>query len=99
MANCKYLKEIPEPLAVSILPGLRHTKDIADCAKINHKLAMLHLPLEAMHNGDYYPPDYIIKTSMPPALVSRIVDEDLAQLPSIEGVNNHMGSKPRRTRP
>jgi len=93
MANCKYLKEIPEPLAVSILPGLRHTKDIADCAHVNHKLTMLHLPLEALHNYDFYPPDYIIKTAMKPALVSKIVDEDLAQLPSIEGVNNHMGSK------
>ena len=30
---------------------------------------------------------------MNPQLVSKIVDEDLAQLPSIEGVNNHMGSK------
>jgi hypothetical protein len=30
---------------------------------------------------------------MKPDLVAKIVDEDLAQLPSIEGVNNHMGSK------
>lgn len=92
-ANCKYLKEIPEPMAVSILPGLRHTKDVANCARLYHKLAMLHLPLEAMHNGDYYPPNYIIKTTMDPALVTKIVDQDLNQLPSIEGVNNHMGSK------
>lgn len=92
-ANCKYLKEIPEPLAVSILPGLRHTKDVANCAKLYHKLAMLHLPLEALHNYDFYPSDYIIKTTMKPALVSKIVDGDLSQLPSIEGVNNHMGSK------
>ena len=93
VANCKYLKEIPEPMAVSILPGLRHTKDIADCANASHKLAMLHLPLEAMHNYDFYPPNYIIKTTMKPELVSKIVEEDLDQLPSIEGVNNHMGSK------
>jgi uncharacterized protein len=98
-ANCKYLKEIPEPLAVSILPGLRHTKDVANCAGLNHKLTMLHLPLEAMHNFDFYPPDYIIKTTMNPDLVSKIVDEDLAQLPTIEGVNNHMGSKATADRP
>jgi len=91
--NCKYLKEIHEPLAVSILPGLRHTKDVANCAKLYHKVAMLHLPLEALHNYDFYPPNYIIKTTMSPSLVSKIVDGDLAQLPSIEGVNNHMGSK------
>jgi len=93
LANCKYLKEITEPLAVSILPGLRHTKDVAQCAEVNHKLTMLHLPLEAMHNFDFYPPDYVIKTTMSPDLVSKIVDDDLSQLPSIEGVNNHMGSK------
>jgi len=98
-ANCKYLKEIPEPIAVSILPGLRHTKDVANCAKRYHKLAMLHLPLEALHNNDYYPPDYIIKTTMKPALVIKIVNEDLDQLPSIEGVNNHMGSKATGDRP
>ena len=92
-ANCKYLREIPAPLAVSILPGLRHTRDVANCAKLDHKLTMLHLPLEALHNYDSYPPDYVIKTTMTPELVSKIVDEDLAQLPSIEGVNNHMGSK------
>jgi polysaccharide deacetylase 2 family uncharacterized protein YibQ len=54
---------------------------------------MLHLPLEALHNYDLYPQDYVIKTNMSPGLVSKILDEDLAQLPSIEGVNNHMGSK------
>ena len=91
--NCKYLREIPDPMAVSILPGLRRTKDVASCAKLYHKLVMLHLPLEALHNFDFYPPNYIIKTSMSPDLASKIVDEDLAQIPSIEGVNNHMGSK------
>ena len=98
MANCKYLKEISEPLAVSILPGLRHTKDVAACAGQYHKLTMLHLPLEALHNYDFYPPNYIIKTTMPPDLVNKIVEGDLAQLPSIEGVNNHMGSKATESR-
>lgn len=99
-ANCKYLREIPQPLAVSILPGLRHTRDVADCSKLYHKVAMLHLPLEAMQNYDsFYPPDYLIKTTMKPALVSKILNGDLAQLPSIEGVNNHMGSKATEDRP
>jgi polysaccharide deacetylase 2 family uncharacterized protein YibQ len=98
-ANCKYLKDIPEPIAVSILPGLRHTKDVAACAQLNHKLAMLHLPLEALHNSDFYPPNYIIKTTMAPELASKIIDGDLDQLPSIEGVNNHMGSKATENEP
>ena len=84
---------------MSILPGLRHTKDVANCAEVNHKLAMLHLPMEAQHNYDVYPPDYVIKTSMPQDLVAKIVNEDLDQMPSIEGVNNHMGSKATADRP
>jgi hypothetical protein len=66
---------------------------VAACANANHKLTMLHLPLEALHNYDFYPPNYIIKTSMNPEVASKITDDDLEQLPSIEGVNNHMGSK------
>jgi len=93
MYNCKYLKEIPEPLEVSILPGLRHTKDVARCALSYNKMTMLHLPLEALYNNDFYPADYIIKTTMTEALVHKILNEDLKQLPSIAGVNNHMGSK------
>ena len=98
-APCKFLREIPEPIAVSILPGLRHTKDVANCAQLNHKLTMLHLPLEALHNYDVYTKNYIIKTNMKPELVNEIFDGDLAQLPSIEGVNNHMGSKATENRP
>ena len=93
MGNCKYLKEIPEPLEVSILPGLRHTKDVARCAVSYNKMTMLHLPLEALYNNDFYPQDYIIKTTMTAALAQKILNEDLEQLPSISGVNNHMGSK------
>ena len=98
-SNCKYLKEIPEPLAVSILPGLRHTKDVARCAGLYHKMTMLHLPLEALYNNDFYPSDYIIKTTMTTALVQKILDDDLNQLPSVAGVNNHMGSKATGDRP
>lgn len=91
--NCHFLKEIPQPLAVSILPGLRHTRDVARCAASYNKLTMLHLPLEALHNNDFYPPNYIIRTTMPFGLAEKILDDDLNQLPSIQGVNNHMGSK------
>jgi polysaccharide deacetylase 2 family uncharacterized protein YibQ len=99
VSNCKYLKDIPEPLQVSILPGLRHTKDVAKCAGLYHKMTMLHLPMEAMNNNDFYPSDYVIKTTMKAALVEKILNDDLEQLPSIAGVNNHMGSKATADRP
>ncbi|MBF0512425.1 MAG: divergent polysaccharide deacetylase family protein [Candidatus Omnitrophica bacterium] len=98
-SNCKYLDEIHAPLAIAILPGLRHTRDVAACAHHYHKLAMLHLPLEAQNNHDFYPQDYIIKTNMNAAEVSQIVEQDIDQMPLIEGVNNHMGSKATADRP
>lgn len=93
LKNCKYLKEIPDPLAIAILPSLRYTDEIAKCASINGKTVMLHLPMEAQHNKDLYPVDYLIKTSMKPAKVEKILNGYLQKMPWIEGVNNHMGSK------
>jgi polysaccharide deacetylase 2 family uncharacterized protein YibQ len=62
-------------------------------------MTMLHLPMEAMNNNDFYPSDYVIKTTMKAALVEKILNDDLEQLPSIAGVNNHMGSKATADRP
>ncbi len=93
MRNCKYLKQIDAPLAIAILPRLPHSNDIAKCASLYDKTIMLHLPLQAYHNNDPYPTDYIIKTDMKPAKVEKLVNAILDKMPYIEGVNNHMGSR------
>ncbi len=93
MRNCKYLKEIDAPLDIAILPGLPNTDNIAQCAKSSKKTVMLHLPLQAYHNSDPYPKDYIIKIDMKPAKVEKLVDDIFKKMPYVEGVNNHMGSK------
>lgn len=91
--DCHYLKEIKAPLAVSILPDLRHSTDIMKCAAIHNKDIMLHLPMEAYHNNDPYPDGYLITTKMSVTQVEKRLDEIFKKMPLIMGVNNHMGSK------
>lgn len=93
MSNCHYLKEIKAPLAVSVLPNLRHSNDIMKCASIYDKDIMLHLPLEPYHTADRYPDYYLITTTMPPSKVESLLDDTFKKMPLIVGVNNHMGSK------
>jgi len=93
MHNCKFLKEIASPLAVSVLPNLRNTDNIMKCANVYGKDIMLHLPLEPYANRDHYPDNYLITTTMKPSKVIAMVDDTLAKMPLVQGVNNHMGSK------
>lgn len=93
MSNCHFLKEISAPLAIAVLPNLKHTDDIMKCASLYDKDIMLHLPLEPYHNIDPYPDSYLITTKMSKAKVEDIMDDFLKKMPSIVGVNNHMGSK------
>ncbi len=91
--NCHFFNEIDAPLAIAILPNLRNTDKVAQCAKDAHKNIMLHLPLEPYHNNDPYPDNYLITTKMKPNKADLLVTQTLAKMPYIEGVNNHMGSK------
>lgn len=93
MNNCRFLKEIKEPLAIAVLPGLRHSDNIMKCASLYDKDIMLHLPLEPYHTADKYPDYYLIKTTMPKAKVESLLDDTFKKMPLIIGVNNHMGSK------
>ncbi|MBF0489885.1 MAG: divergent polysaccharide deacetylase family protein [Candidatus Omnitrophica bacterium] len=91
--NCHFLKEIKAPLAISILPSLRHSSDIMKCASVYDKDTMLHLPMEPYHTADKYPDYYLLKTTMSPAKVESILEDTFKKMPLIIGVNNHMGSK------
>ncbi len=97
--NCHYLQEIDAPIAVAVLPNLRNTENVIKCAKASNKIVMLHLPLEPYHNNDKYPDNYLITTTMKPAMVEKLLMATLAKMPQVEGVNNHMGSKATESAP
>ena len=91
--HCDFLETVKSPLAISILPKLPHSRDVAECAHQNNKEVMLHLPMEPYESFETYPDHYILKTSMKRNEIENLIDEFLASTPHAIGVNNHTGSK------
>jgi polysaccharide deacetylase 2 family uncharacterized protein YibQ len=79
------------PLTVSILPELRHSKDVLARAKRQGRCILLHLPMEA---NQRYPEDLQpITIGMSDAEIASLAGEYMESLPGVDGVNNHQGSR------
>lgn len=77
----------------SILPFSPFQKKIANRAHAKGLEVMLHLPMEPMEYPAVNPgPGTLLTTMSPDQLISQL-EKNLDTLPSIKGVNNHMGSK------
>jgi hypothetical protein len=79
------------PLTLSVLPHVRYGGKIAREAAQAGKGVMLHLPMETL--SGLYPGPGEITTTMSDAEIVAQVQDDLAQVPLANGVNNHEGSK------
>ncbi|MGH7198351.1 MAG: divergent polysaccharide deacetylase family protein [Candidatus Omnitrophota bacterium] len=88
----KYLLEIDRPITIAILPNLRHSQRIAEEAHQKRLGVMLHMPMEPESASQPLEPQ-TIRTSTSDWEIRRYLDEALAGVPHVEGVNNHMGSK------
>ncbi|CAK0774611.1 conserved hypothetical protein [Gammaproteobacteria bacterium] len=81
---------LPGPVACSILPHTPYAAPLAEAAHRAGKEVMLHLPMESQ-DGMSLGPGGLLHT-MSQTELSRILDADLALIPHVRGVNNHMGS-------
>ncbi len=77
----------------SVLPHSPHTKRIARAAEAKGYDIMLHLPMEPMEYPAINPGPGALLTSMSPDELIKHLRRDLDDVPSIKGVNNHMGSR------
>jgi len=77
----------------SILPYARYHREIAQSAAQKGYQVMLHLPMEPNEYPEIDPGPGALLTCMTPDERIRQLKTDLAAVPYIEGVNNHMGSK------
>ena len=82
---------LPIPLTLSVLPHVHAAAQIAQEAHDAGKGVMLHLPMEPLSEINPGPGE--VKTSMTDAQIEAQVEDDLAQVPLAQGVNNHEGSK------
>ena len=80
-------------LTISILPHSPSIKKITQLAKANGFELMLHLPMEPAEYPNVNPGPGTLLTSMSPDQLISQLEKNLAAIPAIKGVNNHMGSK------
>lgn len=81
------------PLTYSILPHSRYQRELAKDAFRRGYQVMLHLPMEPNEYPWVDPGPGALLTGMTPDERIAQLKIDLAAVPHIQGVNNHMGSK------
>jgi polysaccharide deacetylase 2 family uncharacterized protein YibQ len=87
------LARIRAPIAFAVLP---HTPHAAEAAEILHaagKEILLHLPMEPRSYPGENPGAGALLTDMDEKEIRRQIALDLAAVPYVSGVNNHMGSR------
>jgi hypothetical protein len=89
----KKLSRLNSGITFSILPHSPHQKSIARLAHENGIDIMLHLPMEPIEYPAVNPGPGTLLTAMTPDELIRKLEKNLAAVPYIKGVNNHMGSR------
>ena len=81
---------LPGALTYAFLPHTPHAEELANLAFSLHKEIMLHLPMESMDHANLGPGGLTLDMTYKQFLAQ--LESDIASVPHIVGVNNHMGS-------
>ncbi|MDT4812502.1 hypothetical protein FQZ97_454650 [compost metagenome] len=84
---------LPGPVALSILPDVPHSRELAEAAHAAGKTVMLHLPMDPATGP------YAWHPGLSTAELEKRLDAALRQVPYARGLNNHMGSRMTAQRP
>lgn len=87
------LSSIGQPLTVAIIPYSPYAMETATISRRNNIEVILHLPLESIAKSDINNVEGMIYAGMSDKDIIATVEKDLDQVPFIQGVNNHMGSR------
>lgn len=87
------ISSIGKPITVAIIPFSPLALETANISKENNLEVILHLPLESINGNDRNNIQGMIHSGMSDADIIKTVEQNLSQVPYIQGVNNHMGSK------
>lgn len=90
--NLDTLFGIDQIVTLSILPNLKYSTEIAVLARAHECEVILHLPLEAHNTSVKEEPD-TIRSGMGENEIVAKLKKEIASVPGIDGVSNHMGSK------
>jgi polysaccharide deacetylase 2 family uncharacterized protein YibQ len=81
------------PLTAAVLPFSPHKNEVVAAARRHGRPVMLHLPMEPEEYPRVDPGPGALLTSMSPDELLAQLREDLQDVPTAIGVNNHMGSR------
>jgi len=94
--NTDKIKEIlamGRPMTFAILPNTPQARKVALLVYEKGEQVMLHLPMEPRDSDRYSLEQDTVLAGMDKQEIQNILRKDLAQIPHVRGVNNHMGSK------
>jgi polysaccharide deacetylase 2 family uncharacterized protein YibQ len=87
------LLKIDADITFAILPLCSHSREAAEMLHEAHKETLLHLPMEPNSYPKEKPGNGTLFTDMNSEELIFQLEKDLASVPYVSGVNNHMGSK------
>lgn len=82
--------DLPGPVACAFLPHTPYARELATAAHAAGKEVLLHLPLQSLEGKALGPGAITLHTTE--AAFVRVLAANLAAIPHVSGVNNHMGS-------
>ncbi|MCK5351135.1 divergent polysaccharide deacetylase family protein [bacterium] len=85
--------EMDHPVALSILPERPFSRELALEAAERGKTILLHLPMEPVGYPGIDPGPGAILLSHTRDEIREVFERDIASIPRIVGINNHMGSR------
>jgi polysaccharide deacetylase 2 family uncharacterized protein YibQ len=88
----KRIVNLPGPVACAFLPYGRYTDSLARQAHAQHKEVMLHLPMQAVEDAPVMLGKGVLTLDMTRPRFRTTLAHDLAAVPHLSGLNNHMGS-------
>lgn len=81
------------PMAFAVLPHTAHARECAaDIAEAGHEL-LLHHPMEPLGYPTVKPGPGAVYARDSAARVAEMLADNLARVPGVQGLNNHMGSR------
>ncbi|MFP8966709.1 divergent polysaccharide deacetylase family protein [Pokkaliibacter sp. CJK22405] len=91
--NLDYGKQalaLPGPMTFAFLPQTPHAVELAKAARAQGSGLLLHAPMANQHHYPLGPGGLTLKQNREE--LQQTLEQDLADLPPVDGVNNHMGS-------
>lgn len=80
------------PLTFAVLPRDKNSRALAEKARRLHFSVILHLPMEPLDLAHHNPGSAALYLKMTPQQLRQQFEKDVASVPYIQGINNHMGS-------